>query len=107
MIANLTDAQIVINEQVDTITDLRAKLAEVERQRDAEHKLAEDRLVLWVKASRLAEKMERERDEARRWAAAWKRSAKMWRNEAYDWTSTTDSIGMGETVGDRYQRVKK
>jgi len=48
----------------------------------------------------------RERDEARRWAGVWKRSAKMWRGEAHDWTSTTDSIGVGESVGDRYRRVK-
>ena len=50
--------------------------------------------------------LESERDDARRWAGVWKRSAKMWRGEAHDWTSTTDSIGVGESVGDRYRRVK-
>lgn len=85
------------------IEALRAKLVEVERERE-EFKQAHIAQVEYTHD--LIAAYEVERDEARRWARVWKLSAKMWRGDAFNWTSTTDSIGMGESDGDRYRRIK-
>lgn len=62
------------------IATLRAKLAEVERERD-EFKRAHIAQVEYTHDLIIA--YEAERDEARKAASAWKRSAKMWRHFAY------------------------
>lgn len=92
----------LIRQSLGELQTLRAKLAEVERERD----MWEARCTAIPELKGQLELTLEERDEARRWAGVWKRSAKMWRGEAHDWTSTTDSIGVGESVGDRYRRVK-
>lgn len=75
-------------------TDMVGKLAEVEGERDEALQISTERLEQWQKSASAAFKMVGQRDElkaeldeARRWVAVWKRSARMWREYSSQYTA--------------------
>ena len=84
MIANVPDALVVIDEQAATIADLRQQLADQQRDFNAKMLSVCDELA-HCKGHRAM--LEADLHQARRWASAWKRSAKMCREYSSQYTA--------------------
>lgn len=124
-------AEQALEQRNEIIATLRAKLAEVEGERDddafrfaqyegwlqeRDNKIIilenlrdslEARLTAIPELKGQLELAMEERDDARRWAAAWKRSAKMWRGSAEHYASWNEGWGdvKGDSAIDRLNRV--
>lgn len=95
-------------ESVKELKALRAKLAEVEGERDAwkeQFEVSADPDGDYREyCSNIMYDLQLERDDARRWAAVWKRSAKMWRSVA---VVAIDTTGLKNAAVKMYREVRE